>query len=692
MREKKRSIFFLIFICVLTLGYVFRLANLQIIEGEAYREKSERRINRAVPVAAPRGEILDRYGRAFVKNRMAFSVQLDRVTLPKDKQNEVILNLLTLLENNGITYADSLPITDAPYEYTPAAAEDEDSKKEADSRRDKFLKAVNYKEGTSATEAMGRLMDRYKLNGYTEKEARKLAGIRYDMEKSGFSMTNPFVIATDIDMTTVTMLRERYDQFPGVTIETLPVREYVSGTTAAHLLGKVGKIYKEEAADYLSKGYLLSDVVGKDGVEKTMEEYLRGTPGEKIVEQNLMGKVTSTSYSVLPKPGNNVRLTIDKKLQEVGEASLEKNIKWIAERGKRADPSGRSRNGWDANAGAVIVQKVDTGEILVSASYPTFDPERFNIDYNTLSADPAKPLFNRAIGGAYEPGSTFKMATALAGLEEGVITPQTIIVDKGIYTYYKDYQPRCWVYSDYGRTHGNVDVKKAIQESCNYFFYETSRLMGIDKMNNWCEQLGMGQKTGIELPGESAGLLAGPKQRAKNGQQWWAGDTLQAAIGQSDNLLTPLQLASYVSTISNGGIRYQSTLLAGVNDYLNDEEVKGLTPIALNNLKIKDQNYQAIMEGMKAVTEEGTASNVFRNYPVKVGGKTGTATVPKGSPSGVFVAVAPLEDPEIVISIIVEHGTHGNYVAQVARDIFDAYFADQDLASSGIPRENEFLS
>ena len=663
---------------------VIRLANLQIVMGADYREQSMRRIMRTMPVAAPRGEILDRYGRAFVKNRMGYSVMLDRVTLPREEQNDLILRLLDTLEENGITYTDSLPVTEAPYAYISGS---EDAEKKVKS----FLKAKNFNENTTAVEAMSRLMDKYGLNGYSERDARRLAGIRYDMENAGFSMTNPFTVASDVDMTTVTTLRERYDSYPGVTIEIEPVREYASGTTAAHLLGYVGKMSSTEVEEYLEKGYQMSDLVGKDGIEKTMESYLRGVSGEKVIEQNSLGKVTSTTYSVDPQPGNNVMLTIDKKLQETAERSLAETIRTISENGKRRDPSGRSKNGWDADSGACVVLKADTGEVLVSASYPSYNPATINRDYNELAADPAKPFINRAIAGAYEPGSTFKMATALAGLEEGVITVKTTIYDKGVYTYYKGYQPKCWVYDDYGYTHKEVDVVKALKVSCNYFFYETGRLLGIDKLNVWCKQLGMGQKTGIELIGESAGKLAGPEEREKSGGTWYAGDTLQAAIGQSDNLLTPLQLANYVATIANGGTRRQPTLLKSVRSYLYDEELFANETKVLNTIDIDPEYYDAIMAGMQAVTEDGTASNVFGNYPITVGGKTGTASVSKGSPTGVFVAVAPLEDPEIVVAIVVEHGTHGNYVAKVARDIFDAYFADRDLGSAGVVQENALI-
>ncbi len=687
----KRRIALLVLVVVLSVVYLFRLANLQIAEGASYAERAQKRISRSVSVSAPRGEIYDRYGRAFVKNRMGFSVQLDKVNLQTETQNQVILNLLEVLDAGGYVYEDNLPITaEAPFAYL--VSEDESEQERLQKQKERFLKARDYEQEVDAETAMADLIKRYKIGDeFTSAEQRRIAGMRYDMEQAGFSLTSPYTVMTDVDISTVTILREQYENFQGVTIDTQPVREYVAGSLGAHFLGTVGKIGADEVEEYKAKGYLASDTVGKGGIEQTMEEYLRGYPGTKVIEQNSKGKVTDTHFSEEPQPGNSVMLTIDKNLQQVAEQSLEETINRIAEQGKRqgGGPGTGSKNGWDAEAGSCVVLKVDTGEVLVDASYPTYNPATYNADFNELNSDPRRPLLNRTISGAYEPGSTFKMATALAVLEEGVATPSTKVLDLGIYRYSPDYQPACWLYTDTGRTHGNVDVVGALKGSCNYYFYEMGRQLGITKLGEWCQRLGMGQKTGIELPGERAGTIAGPIERDERGETWWDGDTLQAAIGQSDNLLTPLQLANYVATIVNGGTRYQPTLLRSVRSYVGNEEIKAFEPTVVEELGISETSYNAIMAGMGAVTEDGTASSVFGNYPIKVGGKTGTASVPSGSATGVFVAFAPFDNPEIAVAIVIEHGAHGNYAATVARDIFDQYFGDKAVAELGIQPENE---
>ena len=310
------------------------------------------------------------------------------------------------------------------------------------------------------------------------------------------------------------------------------------------------------------------------------------------------------------------------------------------------------------------------------ASYPTYDLTRYSADFSDLISNPANPLLNRVIGGTYSPGSTFKPATALAGLENKVITTDEIIYDKGIYTFYDDYQPKCWIYDSYGTTHGPCDVAKALQTSCNYFFFEVGRRLGIDKLDEVCTRLGLGEKTGIEIPGESAGVLASRKYKENTfGESWYGGDDLQAAIGQSYHLFTPLQIANYIATIANGGTRYQVHLLDKILDYNDRSVINQFEPRVVSTVSMTEQEQNAILRGLRSVTEEGgTASRVFENYPISVGGKTGTASVSKGTATGVFVSFAPYKNPEIVICVLVEHAGSGNGVAPVAKEIMDAYF------------------
>ncbi|MBC8537125.1 penicillin-binding protein 2 [Feifania hominis] len=666
---------------LLAILYVFRLSNLQITKGADYAEQANKRVYRTVPISATRGEILDRYGRPFVTNKMGFSVIIDRALLQKETQNEVILRLLEEVPDENIAFTDSLPVSMPPYEYL---ADAEDSTK-YQKQREKLTKQLDLEADATAQQLMDALVEKYDLAAFTRTEQRHLAGVRYAMELSNFSLSTPFTFATDVDLTTVTAIKERYTEFQGVDVLIEPVREF-TGTVAAQILGQVGPIFKDEAEDYLAEGYQLSDTVGKEGIERTMEQYLRGKSGVKTIEQNKYGTVTNITVTEEAVPGNNIVLTLDRDLQETAENSLEKTIQNIASKNAAS-----RKAGWDANAGSAVVLDVKTGEVLAMASYPSYDPATYYQNFTELSTDPDKPMFNRAIGGAYAPGSTFKMATAIAGLESGTVTPKDTVTCRGVYTYYSPYNYLCWLYTDTGRVHGTVNVVGALKGSCNYYFYEVARLAGIDVLVEWCEKLGFGQKTGIELPGESAGILASPAYREKQGQPWYSGDTLQAAIGQSYHLITPLQLCNYVATIVNGGTRYQPHLVKSVKSYRHDETILEVEPTVVEELGLSDSTWTAVMEGMRSVTEDGTASSVFRNYPIKVGGKTGTASVSSGSATGVFVCFAPYDDPEIAIAVVVEHGAHGNTVAPVARDIMDVYFAQKEANKNDLSPENTLI-
>jgi len=379
-------------------------------------------------------------------------------------------------------------------------------------------------------------------------------------------------------------------------------------------------------------------------------------------------------------------LTIDIRLQEVLERLLESNIKRIA----ATMPAGK---GQDIAGGSAVVIDVRTGEILALASYPTYHLEQFSQDYRALAADPLNPMFDRAISGLYAPGSVFKMVSAVAGLETGVITPKTRIVDRGIYTYYApNYTPKCWIYTAQNRTHGSLDVVGAIKNSCNYFFYETGRLAGIGAIEDYGKQLGLGELSGIELAGEAKGQVAGPVERKAAGGLWFPGDTLGAAIGQSDHLFTPLQLVNYVATLVNGGIHYKPTLFKSAFSYNYDRTLHINRPVVLNELNLKPETAAAVKQGMGEVTENGTASAVFRDYEVHVGGKTGSVQVGGGrSDNGVFAAFAPYDEPEIAIVIVVEQGGTGGNIAPIARDFFEAYFAGR-AADERIVLENTLLA
>ncbi|MBQ3091051.1 MAG: penicillin-binding protein, partial [Clostridia bacterium] len=404
--------------------------------------------------------------------------------------------------------------------------------------------------------------------------------------------------------------------------------------------------------------------------------HLHGIDGKETLVTDITGEVVQRYVSTPPQPGDNCFLTIDLDLQEVAEQALAETIEGIRAKGAVS----RTGTGADAEGGAVVVIDVDTGEILAMASYPTYSLETYRADYNEMLQDPLTPLLNRATMGLYPPGSTFKMVTSVAALEEGIITPRTQIRDLGRYTYWDDYQPRCWIYKDTGRTHGLINVSEALKYSCNYFYYEVGRVMGIDILKAWASRLGLGQKTGIEL-GEYPGQIASPETI----EDWQGGLVLQAAIGQSAHLFTPVQLANYVATIVNGGTRYQPHLLKKVMDYSLTETVEEIEPTVLDQIDLQESTIQAVKQGMRGVvTEDGTASSVFLNYPIEVGGKTGSAQTRSGrSAHGVFVSFAPYDDPEIAVCVVGEHAGSGGSVAPVCVAIYNEYFGLNELPENG---------
>lgn len=715
---------------------VLRLADLQLVNGAAYRQQAQRTIVRTYSQPAARGEILDRYGRPLISNALGFSITFDYFAWDEETQNETILRLCEIAEEAGLEYHDSLPVSAAaPFSYTFSSLEDEEAKKiktffednrerwsikiqrpktpsQKEWRKEQDLKTqcvtgvamaanaaspkaiVRTLEETSAGELMDLLREKYKIDEtYNSAQARRIAGVRYEMEQQEFSAANnPYTFASQADVDTVALVKERSSLLPGVTITVDNVRQY-NTTYASHVLGRVGKIWKEEYDELKDQGYGLNAILGKDGLEKAYESYLRGQDGKRSVETNSAGDVLAEREAEPAQPGDNIVLTLDLDLQAVAEESLARNIQQIRERNQY-----RRSGGWDAEGGAAVVIEVDTGGILACASYPAYNLETFSADFQTLMDDPLKPMFNRAVSGAYPPGSTFKPVTALAALESGVVTTQTRIRDAGPYMFYASsgYTPACWIWNDRRGSHGNINISEALKYSCNYYFYEASRLMGIETLNTYAKQLGLGQKTGVEIPGEVAGTLAGPESReARGGDPWMPGETLQAAIGQSEQQFTPIQMANYMATILNGGTHYQPHFLKQAMSYDYGEVVEDYQPIVLDQMEIAPETIEAIKEGMRGVvTDDGTAASIFRNYPIAIGGKTGSAQTTgdrSRSAHGVFISFAPYDDPQIAVFVLVEHGGSGGNVAPIVRDIYDAYFGKQTDPSPLTP-ENSLIA
>jgi penicillin-binding protein 2 len=443
----------------------------------------------------------------------------------------------------------------------------------------------------------------------TDAEAREIIGICYELDLRDKEVTSTkYVFAEDVDIAFITMVKER--GLKGVQIDTGTVREYHTDY-AAHLLGRIGLMSDADWQTYKEKGYSLDAVVGKDGAERAFESYLRGVSGTSLIDTNQDGKTVSETTLEAPQPGNNVFLTLDIKLQEAVEDALARYL---------AEQEG-------VEGAAVVAIDIDSADVLAAASYPTYDLANFNAEYADLLQDSLRPMFNRAFQGPYAPGSTFKMVTAVAGLEENVITPETKIRDTGKFTAYEDYQPMCWIYRQYGLTHGLINVTKALEVSCNVFFYTVAYQLGIEKLNQYTSMFGLGRSTGIELP-ETTGVMAGPDFSASMGLTWWGGNTLAAAIGQSDNQFTPLQLANYVATLVNGGTHYSAHLLKRVTTYDFREEVAEYTPQVMDTISLQDSTIKAVKEGMLAVTSQGGSTyKYFKDLDVTVGAKTGSAQI-----------------------------------------------------------------
>ncbi len=631
------------------LAMIFRLFSLQIVNGEEYARASINRTVKTVPLKAPRGEILDRYGRVIVSSQITYNLEISQYKKDKKWVNETIYNLILLMEKENQEFMENLPVSEIPYTYT---LPEEDVKE--------YLSDMNLLEDLSAEECIEKLAKRYDVdNKIPEAYHKKVIAVRAEMELRDFSQNNPFVFAKNVNMNVVTIIKENDRTYPGVNIMTSYDRMYPE-KVGAHLLGRVGLIYKEEYEQLKDLGYGFTDIIGKEGIEKVYDLELKGDDGVLKIQQNEFGKITDTEVLKNAVPGNDVILTIDLDLQKKAEEALGDVIRELG----LTIP--------DIGGGAITVVDVHTGEILAMASYPDYDIETFQKDYQKNYKNPLKPFWNRAISGTYAPGSTFKILTSLAVLEENIASPEDYIYDQGKYMYYDDYQPNCHVYPG---NHGYVNVADAIKVSCNYYFYETGRKLGIEKLNEYAKKVGLGEYTGIEIAGEEKGILAGPAYREKIDRPWYPGDVLQASIGQSDNLFTPLQLSNYIATVVNGGTRYEAHLLYKIKDYTSGN-IMEVQPKAVETISIRPENYKAIMEGMRSVTEDGTASNVFQDFPIAVGGKTGTAEVP-GTNNGLFVAFAPYDNPQIAISVVVEHGAHGNSIAPAAREVIAEYFHNE---------------
>ncbi len=690
--SKARFVILKIMLVIMAAAIAWRLFDLQILKGEQYNEIANDRLTTNIVEKAPRGEILDRYGTRLVSNKVGYSVVMQKTDMKDEEFNDVIKKLIDVLYSNQCEFYDGLPITFAPYSYQFEDENEDGSTEDERAAWFESCKDIDIAENMSADEVMRVLKQRYKISSvYSEDEQRRIAAIRLAAEIGGLSQTTLFTVAEDISVAAVTEIKERQGEFRGIAVINDYIRQYDQPGLATHIVGRVGKINASEYEEKKNLGYGIHDTIGKQGIEQWAEEYLRGTDGTTGTTKSVNGKDITVLNDTEPVPGNYLILTIDSDLQRVTEESLAKNIENI-----RRSSGVKPKDGADCNAGAAAVIDVKTGDALALASHPTYDMSRFDEDYSALLEDEARPMVFRAVNGTYSPGSTFKPLTAIAALQSGNLSISEIIEDKGVYKFYEGYQPTCWIWNEYKMTHGKQNVTAALENSCNFFFYEVGRRLGIDALGKYAEKFGLGVSTGIELNEETAGHMASPeykKQVVQNltSQDWYGGDTLQAAIGQSYSLFTPLQLANYAATIANGGTRYKVNLIKSVRSSVDGSVVREFEPEVRESIDMDEDVLNAVKQGMKKVADEGSASEVFSNYGVQVGGKTGTAQLGNGSNNAVFIAYAPFDDPQIAVAVVLEHGVRGTNAAQVAKDIFDKYFnlnADQSPKPTEEVRQN----
>ncbi|MGN0985947.1 MAG: penicillin-binding transpeptidase domain-containing protein [Candidatus Enterenecus sp.] len=673
--------------CCLLLAYLGVLYNLQVVKGDDYRQGTALTVTQSERVDTVRGEIVDRYGNVLVTNAVSYHVTLDPTEMGS-RRNEILSRLLELCRAEGVEWYDSFPVSDsAPWEYTREGSvfsydtEGEDGETVTYSTLlgalAKRLKWVDDPAAAdlSAQELMAAMCKTFGIpldeNQAIDSDTRALLGVLYELSLRTYEITYAdYTFAEDVDIAFITKVKER--SLDGVNVELHTARRY-NTTAAAHVLGRVAAISAEEWPSYREQGYRMNELVGKQGVELAFESYLRGTSGVLQTETDENGTIVSQQWKEEPQPGGNVVLTLDSTLQSTTEELLAQFVSGLEEPG---------------GAAAVMVDM--TGGVLALASYPTYDLSTFAQDYNDLLSDPAKPLLNRATMGLYAPGSTFKMVTAVAGLTEGIITPSSTVYCGGIYTYYPDTRPVCWIYTNTGGSHGTESVTKAITDSCNIFFYDVGRRVGIKTLVEYATKFGLGQYTGIEIA-EYKGNVAGPETSALLGVEWYAGSTMYAAIGQENNQFTPLQLANYIATLVNGGNHYQAHLLKEVKSGDYSQTVYEYEPVLLDTIDIDPAHLAAVKQGMYDLSQTYSMARYFSSLPVTVGCKTGTAEVTGASnANAVFVCFAPYDNPQVAICLVAERGSSGGSLAAVAAGMLAQYFATDGAQNAAEP-ENTLL-
>ena len=655
--------------------YGFRLIFLQLVNGDSFTAQATNTTDYKFTVTAARGDIVDSKGERIASSTTGYSVVLNKLLMGDEDLDTMLQNIVGLLGKNGESWNDSLLIgqPDAAGRYEFTAASDNAAEQKALAAMKDNLGLQQY---ATADDVMEKLVEDYDLADFSLYWQRVLSGIHYEMQLQAFSNVNNFVMAENVSEATVATIKENSLSLPGVEIVETSTRSYEQGTVLPHVLGRVGKITAEKwkvtdengqvTYPLKEKGYNMNDIIGISGLESAYEDDLRGKDGVETITRNSDGVIVNTALTTVPEPGHTVQLTIDSEFQKAVDQALAKNVEWI--KNTYADSK-------QANAGAVVVIDVKTGGVLAASNYPSFDQNLYAAQYSEYSADENMPLFNRALQGLYTPGSTYKPSVAVAGLDTGLLNRNSTVNCTRVYTYYKDYRPRC---AQHGHGNGPIDVVNAIKWSCNIFFYDVGRRLTSDVYDAYAYKLGLGQRTGVEVS-EALGHLT-----TKNDSNYTESLDIQAAIGQGNTAVTPIQLATYAATLANRGTRYRTHFVKAILDSNTGETLQETQPEVMDVVEDKGETFDLVREGMKGVAQTIPA---LAGYPYTIACKTGSPQRSEGYYVGstykhytnaAMIAYGPAEDPEIAIGVVVEYGGAGARTGQLVADIFNAYYAMKD--------------
>ena len=655
--------------------YGFRLIFLQLVNGDSFKSQATNTTDYKFTVTAARGDIVDSKGTRIASSTTGYNVVLNKLLMGGEDLDAMLQKIVGLLEKNGERWNDTLLIgqPDAAGNYSFTADSENTTEQRALATMKENLGLQQY---ATANDVMEKLVEDYDLSEFPLYWQRILGGIHYEMQLQAFSNVNNFIMAENVSEATVATIKENSLSLPGVEIVETSTRSYEQGTVLPHVLGRVGKITAEKwkvtdengqvTYPLREKGYNMNDIIGISGLESAYEDELRGKDGVETITRNSDGVIVNTALTTVPEPGHTVQLTIDSDFQKAVDQALASNVQTISK--------AYGTDGARANAGAVVVLDVKTGGVLAASNYPSFDQNLYSSQYSEYSADENMPLFNRALQGLYTPGSTYKPSVAVAALDTGLINRYSTVLCNGVYTYYKDYHPKC---TRHGHS-GNIDVVTAIKWSCNIFFYDVGRRLTSDVYDAYAYKLGLGQRTGVEVS-EALGHLT-----TKNDSNYTESLDVQAAIGQGNTAVTPIQLATYAATLANRGTRYRTHFVKAILDSNTGKTLQEMQPEVVEVIEDKGETFDLVKEGMIGVSQTIPA---LASYPYTIACKTGSpqrsesyyvGSTLKHYTNATMIAYGPAEDPQIAIGIVVEYGGAGARTGQLVADIFNAYFAMQN--------------